>query len=305
MPTCPECGVGIQPTWDWCQGCGFDPEGLKPAGWQPNAAAVPAPGPGSPGATPVFSAPSRPAAPFVPPPGQLPPPGYPAPPGFVPPPKSGPSTGRVLVIIGAVVAVLLLLPVLAIAAVTLLGRSATSKFEPVAPAINRPVSTTAAPVTWTPWVAPDKKYQIDFPCVPETTINPTSGDIKGAATTSCGLTTADVTYFAQTVDIVDGTYVADPNLFLDTMVSTLAEEIGRSTGGTVAVRAVDKTDFAGMPSRRYTLDGTFKGRNGLSETATIDGRLIVSGNRAYLLFASTGNGATADLERFISSFHIL
>ena len=27
MYTCPQCGVGVQPDWDWCHACGFDPNG--------------------------------------------------------------------------------------------------------------------------------------------------------------------------------------------------------------------------------------------------------------------------------------
>lgn len=38
-PRCPTCGTAVQPDWDWCRACGFDPEGLRPAGW----AAQPAP----------------------------------------------------------------------------------------------------------------------------------------------------------------------------------------------------------------------------------------------------------------------
>jgi hypothetical protein len=30
-PTCPECGTTVLPDWDWCKGCGFDPDGLRPA----------------------------------------------------------------------------------------------------------------------------------------------------------------------------------------------------------------------------------------------------------------------------------
>jgi hypothetical protein len=28
---CPECGVAVQPDWDWCHSCGFDPEHRRPA----------------------------------------------------------------------------------------------------------------------------------------------------------------------------------------------------------------------------------------------------------------------------------
>jgi hypothetical protein len=28
---CPQCSVVVQPTWDWCHGCGYDPDGLRDA----------------------------------------------------------------------------------------------------------------------------------------------------------------------------------------------------------------------------------------------------------------------------------
>ena len=43
-PKCPTCGTAIQPHWDWCHLCGYDPDNLKPAGWMSptEATAVPA-----------------------------------------------------------------------------------------------------------------------------------------------------------------------------------------------------------------------------------------------------------------------
>ena len=32
-PKCPTCGTAIQPDWDWCHLCGYDPDNLKPVGW--------------------------------------------------------------------------------------------------------------------------------------------------------------------------------------------------------------------------------------------------------------------------------
>jgi hypothetical protein len=28
----------VQPSWDWCHSCGYDPEGLRPAGWTAESA---------------------------------------------------------------------------------------------------------------------------------------------------------------------------------------------------------------------------------------------------------------------------
>jgi hypothetical protein len=57
-PACPECGTPIEPHWDWCHGCGFDPDGLRPNMWVPDPAAqarMQAPPPGVP--APVMAAP--------------------------------------------------------------------------------------------------------------------------------------------------------------------------------------------------------------------------------------------------------
>jgi hypothetical protein len=52
QPECPDCRTPVQPTWDWCMACGYDPEWLKPAGWKPGPVLVgsgaAAPPPGSP-----------------------------------------------------------------------------------------------------------------------------------------------------------------------------------------------------------------------------------------------------------------
>ena len=34
-PNCPRCSGPVLPDWDWCERCGYDPEGLKPVGWSP------------------------------------------------------------------------------------------------------------------------------------------------------------------------------------------------------------------------------------------------------------------------------
>jgi hypothetical protein len=38
QPTCPECRTPVQPSWDWCLACGFDPSGHRPADWSPGMA---------------------------------------------------------------------------------------------------------------------------------------------------------------------------------------------------------------------------------------------------------------------------
>lgn len=40
VPVCPDCGTTIEPDWDWCHACGFDPEGVRPAAWTPATGAL-------------------------------------------------------------------------------------------------------------------------------------------------------------------------------------------------------------------------------------------------------------------------
>ncbi len=57
QPTCPECNGDVRPSWDWCQNCGYDPAGLKPTGWTPEATSA------SPPSSPRASAPNAWVAP--------------------------------------------------------------------------------------------------------------------------------------------------------------------------------------------------------------------------------------------------
>lgn len=91
-PPCPKCATPVQPDWDWCHACGWDPEGLRPpdavleagpsAASPPVAsAAAPAPPPPAPAAPPSGPEPSAPEAPAVAPVVSLPvPPPAPPPP---------------------------------------------------------------------------------------------------------------------------------------------------------------------------------------------------------------------------------
>jgi hypothetical protein len=303
VPTCPECGVGIQPSWDWCHGCGFDPEGLRPAGWRPDAAGAAATGPAAPGGGPAHAPPPRAGAPA--PPGPFAAPGYPAPPAYGAPPSAGPSTGRVLMIVGAVVAGIVLLPVVAIATVTLLGRSSTSKFERVAPAINAPVTTAAAPVAaqWTTWRAPDGTFTADFPCAAPT-YKPydTSGTrIQASAVTKCQ-GAAGTTYAIETTDFSRSAAVTDQNELLDAAVKASKGIVADDY--TATLRSTDPAPFAGMPSRAFIYDVTGPPNQGLTNVGLLQGRVLVVGQRVYVLYTLGDVDAPADLDQFLSTFHL-
>lgn len=65
-PACPRCDVAIQPDWDWCHACGYDPMGLRPSAADPlhapsSAASGPSTAAARPSAAPATGTP-RPTA---------------------------------------------------------------------------------------------------------------------------------------------------------------------------------------------------------------------------------------------------
>ena len=70
VPVCPDCGTTIEPDWDWCHSCGYDPEGVRPGDWSPAQDDRPPPPGGdrtapaepAPEATPVLQTRPRPVA---------------------------------------------------------------------------------------------------------------------------------------------------------------------------------------------------------------------------------------------------
>jgi hypothetical protein len=151
-PVCPSCAAVVLPHWDWCQACGYDPDGLRSSGPTPKGApsggwAPPGGGPDpSPGPAwrplPPPSAPGAPPAAWGPP-APPPPPGTPPPPPAYPPPPPGtpapppyaygavscgrPSpTGRTGLWIGLGVGALAVVVVIAVAGPSLLARSRDS-----------------------------------------------------------------------------------------------------------------------------------------------------------------------------------
>ena len=100
-PRCPRCATEVQPSWDWCHACGYDPDGLRPA------TALPPPGAPSDGPVPSYPSPAV---------------GEPLPAYGLPAPPPGPAkrTGVALTI-GAIAIVMVL--VVGVTAVLLLGKT--------------------------------------------------------------------------------------------------------------------------------------------------------------------------------------
>lgn len=296
-PRCPQCGTAIQEHWDWCHTCGFDPEGLKPVGWQPQAAAPSAP-PGGPSWAVAGEAPPPPPMPppggfgnpSPPPPGgPVPPggfgnpsapppfagapgygaPGYGAPPpyGYAPPPAPKPKSALrpLLVILGLVAVVAVLL----IGAVTLLGKNAT----------------------WSTYRAPGGEFSVDMPgTVKEETVNRSIGlvplDIRIARTNL-----VDEEYFVYWYDLPAQAVVDDPT-------SALRDEAnGVFDGLNGSITSSTATTLQGRPALKVTGDV----QNG-KETAT--GIFVLDDQR--VLFFATGErkAGDGDPERFLGSIQL-
>jgi hypothetical protein len=268
--------VAVQPDWDWCHACGFDPEGLKPVGWLPAAAMVGSAGPPVSPARPPAPFAAAPRAPVPPPNSDLPYTRAGGPDPLWSPPPAAPKKQRhilrtVLVIVG-------LLGVLAVAAFFLVGHRV---FEGI-------VSTKAGanagdPVAYT---SPDGAYTVNL-------LGPVTSR-KEPVTDSNGTMVEDITGWAGTGNGQYVHYVDVPNALppdqeqeaLKSFVQTLT--IGTGTSAPAPI--------AGHAGRRFTgkLDGV--------ESVGI---AFVDGKRLYIIVAQ-GPYVIKEpqLSAFLQSFHL-
>ena len=336
-PRCPNCGNNVVESWLWCRHCGYDP--YAPAGapaggatggpatggptaGRPTGQAYGAPGYGAPG----YGAPGYGGGGYANPgygPGQAnpayAPPGY-GPGGYVPAPPQK-SAGAVVAI---VVAVVLLVPVLCIAAVTLLGRNATSKFSSVGPAINYP-STVYAPTTLVPGGA--TTIVPGGPTTPPTTargrkILPDWTDVRGTSDTwSIAFPNAYIEDGAP-VGPFGSTKVieskSDP--LRDATPAERLEVFVLDTGGTnkaeflaqVQADMKSRLGYAALASKELTVDG----HEATWYEPNVEGRLIgtftsviavyVAG-QSYVLVSANGSGTAGQddlFQQFASSLDI-
>lgn len=305
MVGCPQCGTPIQPTWDWCEACGFDPENLKPAGWRPPVATherpATAPRPAAP--PPNWSAPPPGAQPagrttsgayqpggFVPPPFAAPPGGPYAPGVYGAPPPAGRSSGgtvvRILLAIG--VAFVLLLVVL-VGAVTLLGKNASSKFSRIETAIDTPNPTPVtapAALAWQPYTPPGGSFTIDFPAAPfALPFTPADGLVAGSEARALS---GNATYDAGAVEFTAA--IAPTN------VAALTGALeGGAKGLKLNVTSTKTTVFAGITSVEATL-ASLPGQPVQAGTA----RAFIVGKRLFIAFAFSSDGSH-DFVRFADS----
>jgi len=314
MVKCPGCGTPIDPTWDWCHGCGFDPEGLKPAGWQPSAVPPgPTPaggrfaptgptGPTGPTAASAWTAPQRPPSP---PAGQpFGPMGYPAPAYTGPTPKSG-AGAKVALVLGGMGLAFVLMIVVLVGAVTLLGRSSSSKFSSIAtaipddasPAFATTTTTSAVGPTWTEWQPDDRSFTISFPSefpVVDTAELSNEARVKLRNAWRVHDEWGDELFRLYYMDPVNGYYIPDPVGALDVSV----ESVMASLELTFTKR--DHGQFAGMPSLEFAGTGSIGGLE-----VQVIGIGIVSGARVYFFVGmNVNNEPPAHFKAFLESFHI-
>jgi len=301
MPTCPQCGANIEPTWDWCHACGFDPEKKKPVFWQPGAArssdAAPSYGP----------LPPSPATPSSPSPLPFAPAGYRGagtqPPGFAtgpyapsPPPSSASSSWLVRTLVLAA-AVVILLPIIAIATVTLLGKEESKKFESPAVAIQAPVPTVKTTEVWQPHTPADSAFTASFPCPGSAIVESTEPTdphpeitLTGTRRVSCRAG-SDTTYEVWHADLKPEVVASDSRA-LDIFERSVTPPFKGATR--------DDAPFAGMPSRHRTW-----------QSQSPDGRpvfghlrLVLAGRRVYALLSDARDPAFQHFDQFEGGFHI-
>jgi hypothetical protein len=274
--------VRIEPTWDWCHGCGFDPEGLRPADWRPGAAPPPATPPQFMPVTPAGAPPSpnRPGA-YAPPRANPQTYGYPGY-GAQPAQKQGSAGGSVLKVIAFGLA-FVVSAVLVAGAVNILGSTSSSKFSRVETAsVDDPtIPPTTAP-SWSPFTPDDKAYTIDMPGTPSA--SPVAGDAASEASTIYEYDSVDGTeYLAHSVDAKGVVALANADKAFDATLRSFAQ-----LGITIGLQ--QRTTVAGFPAENFI--GTDKPGN------HIQGTMMMSPTRIFILEISTPPGMTADPARY-------
>jgi hypothetical protein len=257
-PPCPQCGAEVQPGWDWCHRCGFDPDNLKPAGWAPTASTAPPPGPAPAPAGPQWST----SDPFGT--------GTPAPAPSAA--RSGPGVQQVLSIV-----VVALVGIAAIGGVTwfVLGRSGSSS-----DATSTTSSTLPPVVQLVTASGPDGSYVIGLPGTqdrPET-VPPLNDGQQGVAWTDDNAfdPAASRGYLVISQAFPHPVTRPDQLRGLDAMAAQFATDPSASSV---------ETTFQGYPARRYaiTIDGS-----------PASGLMLVTETHVYMIMSV---GATPDDER--------
>jgi hypothetical protein len=188
--TCPECGTPILPTWDFCQHCGYDPDGLRPSTWRkprPDELAAP-------------SLPVRAAGCAL------------------------KATG--LLIIGTIVVVVLLTGAL----VVLVKHNATDAGTAApAPTSEPTTTTTTAPVGRMPFSPPDGSFSVELPGKPIVKAVPKHDLFGGGPGFQYDADNA-TEFAIIGFDVQPDRYAADPAGYLDAVIDEYLQWSGGTIG---------------------------------------------------------------------------
>ena len=285
MPTCPRCHSDIQPDWDWCQVCGFDPEGRKPP--EPDWRDLPPPRLGE---NPPWGAPLGEPSGYAPgigaPQWGTPPAG----PGLGtngnghahgPPPRPPRSTGTIVLFVLAAVAVVVVLIVVAlVAAVALFGRQAD--------VVGSGQTGATVPGGAARYVAPDGSFGADFPVTPA----------LGGGAPATGMTTAGTLWTAS--QLGDGYFVEVAPVRAGAQIDTAAalnsgiDGFNRAYPGTYHART--PTAVAGFPAEQFSVTG--------SNGTIVRGTVVISPHALYVIAATGPPGDERGLDAFRDSLEV-
>ena len=304
MVRCPRCSAEIQPTWDWCHACGFDPSGHRPDDWTPAgvpvaagrapALADPPSGPTAPkgrrrraDAAPAPVASMRPDD--LPVSGQYTPPPYNPPVADKRKGKSGPSPrdGRppIHIPVGVLVAVVAIIAALGAGAYVVGTNSAKH---------DAGALVAADTGDWRPWTAPDGRYTVTLPVVPVFESAPVERAPGETATTNRAMADAGTSAYSVAVTDLSPTWRAE-HTDDELLTQAIAELQAAVPGVPLEVTAFEV--WAGLVSVGF--EGTMTGAD--QQPRTLSGRVAVSAGHVYVLVVRERT-APADAAHFLGSF---
>lgn len=304
MIRCPGCGAEVQPDWDWCHACGFDPDASMPV---PSASASPRPRPptvdhpevlrselvpldrsGADPTDPVGGARSETRARTT---------GSGARgaggPGYV----ARPSRSGLVVAAFAAGAVLLVIVVALV-----LTRPAPVTTATIDRSAASFTTTTALAVT--PWLLPEGGLTVDLPTTLAPSAPPSVPVPFVSATAYRGAADGRTYVVANFAVHPDYRWEDTGRAFIDA-VDTVASEHGltvvsRSAG---AFEELPSSSFTVVESRRPDeSDAAFQARK--DGTATGEGIAVIDGNRLYLVIATSDSLARAQFRQIRDSITV-
>lgn len=190
MIACPNCKTPVQPDWDWCHACGWDPEGLRPAGV-----------------------------------GVVPPPAYGAPPGYGPAPRGGRGAGRIVAVVAVAVVALIVVGAVTLFALEEPTPSAAPSSSTASSAMPAGDVGKATGGPWVPWTATDGSFTIEFPEAP--VVEPVPAEDSPYATSEQAIADLGTSVYAAFYFELDPGYaIGDTSNALSGVVDAMGEGAG-------------------------------------------------------------------------------